>query len=71
MTIDFKELERRYHMWCEYCLEYHPDAKKVYRDEIEDYLDLCPDCANEETLETCPCGEIATHDGHYYCAECQ
>ena len=48
-------------MWCEYCLEYHPDAKKVYRD-----------CANEETLETCSlCGDIATHDGHYYCAECQ
>lgn len=59
-------------MWCEYCLEYHPDAKKVYRHEIEDYLDLCPDCANEETLETCSlCGDIATHDGHYYCAECQ
>lgn len=58
-------------MWFEYCLEYHLDAKKVYRDEIEDYLDLCPDCANEETLETCPCVRIATHDEHYYGAKCQ
>lgn len=58
-------------MWCEYCLEYHPDAKNVYRDEIKDCLDLCPDCENEETLETCPCGRIATHNGHYYCAQYQ
>lgn len=50
-------------MWCDYCLEYHRDTKKVYRYEIEEYVDLYPDCASEDELETCDCGHIATHDG--------
>ena len=63
-------IRKRLYMWCDYCLNYHAETKKVYRHEIEEYVDLCPDCASEDELETCDCVNLATHDGHQYCSDC-
>ena len=55
---------------CDYCVEYNKETKRVFRDEIDEHVDLCPDCQEEE-LETCSlCGALATHDGHTYCSDC-
>ena len=63
-------VRKRLYMWCDYCSNYHAETKKVYRHEVEEYVDLCPDCASEDTLELCDCGNLATHDGHRYCSDC-
>lgn len=57
-------------MICDYCNKYHEDTREVYREEIDDYVELCPDCQECDELNTCSCGNLATHDAHTYCSDC-
>lgn len=33
-------------------------------------LTVSPDCQDEEKLETCSCGNLATRDANTYCSDC-
>jgi len=56
-------------MICEYCNRFNEKTEKIWVEQLEDWFDLCPDCQDEE-LETCDCGRLATHDSHTYCDDC-
>ena len=56
--------------YCDYCEEFSENIENVWRDEIENWVDLCPDCQDEEKLETCYCGNLATRDANTYCSDC-
>ena len=56
--------------YCDYCKKFNENIKNVQRDEIEYWTNLCPDCQDEEELETCSCGNLATRDAHTYCSDC-
>lgn len=43
--------------------------KRFGLNNFEDWFNLCPDCQDEE-LEICDCGRLATHDSHTYCDDC-
>ena len=34
--------------YCDYCEEFSENIENVWRDEIENWVDLCPDCQDEE-----------------------
>lgn len=56
-------------MICDYCSKFNEKTEKVWVEKLEDWFDLCPDCQDEE-LEICDCGRLATHDSHTYCDDC-
>jgi len=56
-------------MICDYCSNFNEKTEKVWVEQLEDWFDLCPDCQDEE-LEICDCGRLATHDSHTYCDDC-
>lgn len=56
--------------YCDYCEEFSENIENVWRDEIENWVDLCLDCQDEEKLETCSCGNLATIDANTYCSDC-
>lgn len=56
-------------MICEYCNRFNEKTEKIWVEQLEDWFDLCPDCQDEE-LEICDCGRLATHDAHTYCDDC-
>lgn len=56
--------------YCDYCEEFSENIENVWRDEIENWVDLCPDCQDEKKLETCSCGNLATRDANTYCSDC-
>lgn len=56
-------------MICEYCNRFNEKTERVWVDQFEEWFDLCPDC-QEEDLEACDCGRLATHDAHTYCGDC-
>lgn len=37
--------------YCDYCEEFSENIENVWRDEIENWVDLCPDCQDEEKLQ--------------------
>ena len=53
--------------YCDYCEEFSENIENVWRDEIENWVDLCPECQDEET---CSCGNLATRDANTYCSDC-
>ena len=56
-------------MICDYCSKFNEKTEKVWVEKLEDWFDLCPDCQDEE-LEICDCGRLATHGSHTYCDDC-
>ena len=56
-------------MICDYCNKFNEKTEKVWVDQFEEWFDLSQDCQDEE-LETCDCGGLATHDSHTYCDDC-
>lgn len=56
--------------YCDCCEEFSENIENVWRDEIENWADLCPDCQECDELNTCSCGNLATHDAHTYCSDC-
>ena len=56
-------------MICDYCSNFNKKTEKVWVEQLEEWFDLCLECQEEE-LETCDCGRLATHDSHTYCDDC-